>query len=268
MSFLVRKKKAERPVPDEEPEVVEADSDIELTVEDTSAETEAVDESSQPSGDDGPSTDERVPEPKEKEEVAELNVEPDAESENQVRNDSLRNLQLAGNGLNDDFVESMLRIFGESSALEELNLFGNRMTDRSIDCIVQKLSELKKLRYLWLGHNLFSTMGARALVEGMRNNFVLEELNIRSLESDAELETIQNELDYYARLNRGGRRIFASDVSRIPMSLWPLILARANRIHSALENYSHVADSIFCLLHGPALLDNHALVQSAQRGVL
>jgi hypothetical protein len=263
MSYLVRKKKTERSTAEQEAEEEEPEPEMENTEDASEQEEEVVEESAQQSEDDESKIDE--PEPEEKEEES----EPEPEPEKHVHNDSLKNLQLAGNGLSDDFVESMLRIFGENSALEELNLFGNRLTDHGVYGVIQKLPELKNLRSLWLGHNSCSTMGARALVEAMRDNFVLEELNIRSLLVDAELEKIQNELDYYARLNRGGRRIFASDVSKMPMSVWPLILERANRIHwggstsNALENDSHAADAIFCLLHGPALLDNHNLAQPA-----
>jgi hypothetical protein len=267
MSFLVRKKKAATPTVEPKAEV-EPEPEKEETEDVSEQKEEVVEESAQQSEDDKSKTDE--PEPEDKE--IEKEPEPEPEPEKSVHNNTLKNLQLAGNGLRDEFVESMLRIFGENSALEELNLFGNRMTDRGVYGIIQKLPQLKNLRCLSLGHNAFSTMCARALVEAMRNNYVLEELNIRSLGIDIELDKIQSELDYYARLNRGGRRIFASDVTKMPMSVWPLILERANRIHlggrtsNALENDSHAADAIFCLLHGPALLDNHDLTQPVYRG--
>lgn len=187
--------------------------------------------------------------------------EPEPESENNAQNTSLKNLQLAANGLSDGFVESTLKIFGKGSALEELNLFGNRMTDLSMYRIIARLPDLKQLKSLWIGHNNFTIAGYNALLLAMQRNFVLEELSIITLNTDAEFEKIQNKIDHFTRLNRGGRRIFGSDVSKLPKSIWPLILERASRIkwddadEDDPKDVSYSADAIFCLLQGPALLD-------------
>ncbi|KAL3931360.1 MAG: hypothetical protein SGBAC_011344 [Bacillariaceae sp.] len=187
--------------------------------------------------------------------------EPKPESENIAQNTSLKNLQLAANGLSDGFVESTLKMFGKGSALEELNLFGNRMTDLSMHRIITRLPDLKQLKSLWVGHNNFTIAGYNALLLAMQRNFVLEELSITTLNTDAQFETIQYKIDYFTRLNRGGRRIFGSDVSKLPKSIWPLILERASRIkwddanEDDPKGVSYSADAIFCLLQGPALLD-------------
>eukprot|EP00980_Cylindrotheca_fusiformis_P006166 scaffold1319_cov126-Cylindrotheca_fusiformis.AAC.55 len=271
MSYLVRKKKSETPVVEEEP-VVQNEPETHETTEDKSEQEEVVaDDNPNPSNVDEADTDEakideKDSKPEKQEETPEHKVESEPEPEHRIHNNSLKTLQLAGNGLNDSFVDSTLRIFGQNSSLEELNLFGNRVTDRGVLGIVQKLRELRHLRSLWLGHNVFTAVGARAILEAMRTNFAVEELNVSSLQSDDTMQKIQDEIDYYGRLNRDGRRIFASDVSEVPMSLWSLILERANRIHAVgsstdeQENRSQAADAIFCLLHGPALLDNHALL--------
>lgn len=186
---------------------------------------------------------------------------PEAEAGNQARNTSLKNLQLAANGLNDGFVESTLNIFGKDSALQELNLFGNRMTDLSIYRIISKLPVLKKLKSLWIGHNNFTAEGYNALLLAMQSNYVIEELSIITINTEPEVQEIQNKIDYFTGLNRGGRRIFASDVSDLPKSIWPLILERANRIEwddgdeNVSKSISYSADAIFCLLQGPALLE-------------
>jgi hypothetical protein len=98
----------------------------------------------------------------------------------------------------------------------------------------------------------------------MRSNFILEDVNIRNLDTNPAWDILQKELDHYARLNRGGRRIFSSDLSRVPLSLWPVVLERANRIYwgGATNNTSsetvksHAVDAIFCLLRGPVLFAN------------
>lgn len=133
--------------------------------------------------------------------------------------------------------------------------------------ILAKLPELTQLKSLWLGHNCFSPLAAKCLVEALRTNFILEDINIRTLDNDPSWDTLQQDLDHYARLNRGGRRIFSSGMTNVPLGLWPLILERANRIYwggttSNASNEtvkSHAADSIFSLLHGPALFANPCL---------
>ena len=161
--------------------------------------------------------------------------------------------------LNDDYVESLLGIFGTSSALSELNLFGNRINDSGLRTIIRKLPQLKSLKSLWLGHNSFSPSAAIDLVDAVKHNFTLEEVNIRSMHSDSNWDKIQRDLDHYARLNRSGRRLISADKTSVPLSLWPFVLERANRIwgsktNGARWNQSYAADSIYCLLHGPALL--------------
>jgi hypothetical protein len=122
------------------------------------------------------------------------------------------------------------------------------------------------LKTLWLGHNPFSAEAARALIPLMESNFTLQDVNIRSFDNPA-LEEIQSELEYYCRLNRGGRRIFAKDKTTVPLSLWPLVMERAHTIHwggvtsnTLTDVHSHAADAIYCLLHGPAIFENPSIV--------
>ena len=163
----------------------------------------------------------------------------------------------------DVFIESLLSIFGKSSSLEELNLFGNRINDAGLQTIIRKLPHLCCLKSLWLGHNSFSPSAAVNLVVAVKHNFVLEDVNIRSMFTESIWDLIQRDLDYYARLNRCGRHLVRStDKDSVPLSLWPLVLERANKIYwgtttgSAVGDPSHAADSIYCFLHGPAIFEN------------
>jgi hypothetical protein len=188
--------------------------------------------------------------------------EEEKEEEQNVINTSLKVLQLAGNNLNDSYVASLLGIFGERSTLEELNLFGNRITDSGVQMILHKLPSLKRLNCLWLGQNPFGLGAATDLVQAVREaNFSLEEVTIRTMDDDPKNE-MQVQLDFYAMLNRGGRKVFAADPA-IPLPLWPVVLERANQIYLRgnilTKNYSNAADCIFCLLHGPVLFDNPEL---------
>jgi hypothetical protein len=107
-------------------------------------------------------------------------------------------------------------------------------------------------------------------------------------QADPDLQTLQDRLDYYGRLNRTGRRIMTSfagcgvgknkpsivdsvhddgtnvfptsdndtiehEKKDVPLGLWALIFDRANR----RETISEAADIIYYLLHyGPVVLEN------------
>ena len=260
MSYLVRKKKTEILTMEEEEQEESANritnesltNDLEQEEDASNNEAIGTDENIMSKEDE--SSEEETSEVEEHEEEEE-----EEESANGIKNESLKVLHLAGNGISDSFIESMLNILGEKSALEELNLFGNQITDRGILSIIKKLPELTKIRLLYLGQNRFSLMASYGLLEAMRTNYLLEGLHIRSFNDDPESKIIQEQIDYYALLNKGGRRIFASDLSKVPRSLWPLILERANLMYPGTRpdntsvNASHAADVIFCLLHGPVL---------------
>jgi len=268
MSYLVRKKKEVQPevvlqeASDEPDEQLAQTQEVATLVDSTQRNKEEDDDGTQ----DPPTVEAKVGNASEEKSTHVENAsysepEPESEPENHVHNSSLKSLQLAANGLNDGFVKSTLNIFGKDSALEELNLFGNRMTDLSMHRLIAKLPDLKKLKSLWIGHNNFTAEGYNALLLAMQSNFILEELSIITINTEPEVEQIQDKIDHYTRLNRGGRRVFASDISQLSMSIWPLILERANRIkwddvdENNSKGISYCADAIFCLLQGPALLD-------------
>lgn len=185
--------------------------------------------------------------------------EPEADDPNQVRNTTLRSFQLAGNALDDAFLSSLLRIFGRDSALEELNLLGNRITDRGISALSQALPKMKHLKILWLGLNRFGPWGASKLVESIERNFTLQSVNIRSF--DNPFDDYQERIDYFTNLNKYGRQILgnASTKGAIPLSLWPLVMQRANRLD--VDEGDHAGnpfapDLLYFLLHGPVLFEN------------
>lgn len=275
MSYLIRKKKQPEPLPAEEQE--------KNTEEESKSDDQHVDESGVNADDskeevDGPQTSRQDEEdPSHTDSLNEQNNSPESEvhevtddaDSQKVRNTTLKNFQLAGNYLSDSFVESLLGIFGTGSALEELNLFGNRISDYGLRLILQKVPKLNRLKTLWLGHNLFSSNCAKEFIPLMKSNYTLQEVSIRCFD-DNEMESIQSTIDYYCRLNRGGRRIFASDKGIVPLALWPLIMARAHDVFwgastSNVSNdasTSHSADVIYCLLHGPALFENPNVILS------
>jgi hypothetical protein len=277
LSYLVRKKKSETTntkLEAEQKEESEEQDDTEEQEEVKTGEGKDEDEEKEqetPDEDTSP-----------KEDGDQKNKEPeqdDSKDGEKVINTSLKVLQLAGNGLSDAYVQSLMGIFGCGSSLEELNLFGNRVTDFGIRMIIQKLPQLRCLKSLWLGHNSFSPVAGGELLQAIKTNFNLEDINIRTLDDSSSLwDELQSELDYYARLNRGGRRIFSSTNDRessVPLSLWPLVIERANRIYwggctnnTIDASSSHAVDTIFCLIHGPALFENPSLRRKTQEDLM
>lgn len=149
--------------------------------------------------------------------------------EKRVTNSTLEILRLGGNGLGDDFVESMLNIFvrpgtncnnDPMSQLQELNLFGNRLTNRGLRLILKKSKYLPNLRLLHMQHN----MALRPLdmkdeiLEFSLMNYTFHELSIYNplmaitagMQLNPSIQVLQATLDYYGRLNRTGRRIMGS----------------------------------------------------------
>jgi hypothetical protein len=272
LSYLIRKKKeAKPPSPPPEPEEEEKEEEKEKEPDETKKEAgDAADETKDEDGEE--SKEEATPaSTSTTTSTSGKDQEVDDPDTQRVHNTSLKILQLAGNGLNDNFILSLLGIFGETSALQELNLFGNRISDRGVKMIVTKLSKLKRLRNLWLGHNPFSSFASMELVEAMRTNFVLEEVTIRTMDNDPGKDALQDTLDYYARLNRGGRKIFSAHEDTVPLALWPWVLERTSRIYwggstgNVLDeqDMAHSADSIYCLLRGPVLFSNPYLPSMA-----
>lgn len=266
MSYLLRKRTQPEPQA-VEPAIVEEES------KDEEQQAEEVDKSNEESNPDDKNMDNTAEDSNQgNEDSSDGPVEgqqqqttPDDEVDNsdntqKVRNMTLKSFQLAGNFLSDAFLDGLLGIFGEGSALEELNLFGNRISDFGLRLILKKIPTLKCLKTLWLGQNMFSCNAAKEFIPLMKSNYTLQDVNIRSFD-DYGMESIQTTIEYYCRLNRGGRRIFAKDKGTIPLGLWPLILERTRHVFwgggtSNTMSDSHAADVVYCLLHGPALFEN------------
>ena len=152
------------------------------------------------------------------------NDEDDEEQDEQkVTNSTLEVLKLGGNGLGDEYVESLLNIFVNKtkiSNLQELNLFGNRLTNRGLKMILKKCKYLPNLQLLQLQHNVFLRPLAMKddIMKFITTNYALHEFSIyNSLmtvaagrQPDPGLQSLQDRFDYYGRLNRTGRRIMTS----------------------------------------------------------
>jgi hypothetical protein len=297
LSFLLRqtKQQLEQEQEEEQKEEEQHEAKEEDHEDDQDTETEnVVDDAKQASNEDKDDDSDKYEEEKEykKEDDGdddndEVDAEEEEETATQVCNTSLRVLWLAGNGVGDGFLESVMNIFGKESRLEELSLFGNRLSSQGIQRLIlkQKLSQLKCLKHLFLGDNTtLNPLDIKDdLVAALQKSYSLEKIMIKNLiETNPDTMALQDLLDHYCRLNVSGRRIMAcfeennSDggaTMSVPLGLWPLILERANRMYQRKGNGdngksdeaskqcpSYAADTIYCLLHGPVLYENPNLI--------
>ncbi|KAG7370990.1 leucine rich repeat LRR-containing protein [Nitzschia inconspicua] len=287
LSFLVRPTKEQREREEQKEEEKEETQDEEDNDEKNEfSETDGVDDDAKPPAKDDDKESEIEPDEAivDDEDNDDDENDLEEEAETQVRNTSLRFLWLAGNGVGDDYLESVMNVFGKGSQLETLSLFGNRLSSQGIKRnLLKKLPHLKNMKKLFLGNNTyFKPVHLRdELIEALEKNYSLEEVMIKDLmETDPDTIALQDLLTYYCRLNKSGRRIMACFVGgnkenapSVPLGLWPVLFERANRMHHQkvdLEDWvdqvsnekisSYAADAIYSLLHGPVLYENHDLV--------
>lgn len=286
MSFLVRPTKEQREQRQQQEEQKQEEEKEEEKVEEVQAVNDKTGDS-----DEVKAEEDAKPAARNDEEMEDNNEEPkhedadgenDAEEETQVRNTSLRLLWLAGNFVGDEYLDSVMNVFGKESQLETLSLFGNRISSQGVQRLVlRKLPRLKNMKKLYLGNNArFDPLHIKGdLIDAARSNFSLEELIVKDLmETNPDVSDLQDLLTHYCRMNLSGRRIMAcfeennskENTKTVPLGLWPLILERANRMHqeesedvdqeTIQKPSSYAADAIFCLLHGPVLYENSNLV--------
>jgi Ran GTPase-activating protein (RanGAP) involved in mRNA processing and transport len=265
LSFLVRQKKKR----EEDTKVEEEEEESKKDENDDEEEAKKKDTTDDDDGDDTKKDDDGDKQDKKKKKDDEKDNDDqdddqDDEGEIEVQNTSLQTLLLAGNGVSDAFLESVMGIFGKESQLQELNLFGNRLSSKGISkYVLKRLQYLQKLERLWIGHNTnFDPLEIQdELLHGVRRNYSLQEISIKGWtdQSSPELIKLQGLLDHYTKLNCSGRRIMVCFDERdtnttsfsahnVPLGLWPLILERSHRMYPG--------DGIFCLLHGPVLFEN------------
>ena len=165
--------------------------------------------------------------------------------------DRLATLNFAGNKLNDADLQMLVSLLfhpeGQqcSSPIQHLDLSQNQFTDQGIQCLT---GAIKSYRFdapgncgrIWRSLNI---SGNRALTEkasqqlaaAMKINVVLEELLFdchhegNNHEASSVASSSINAIQFYVLLNKGGRKVLDQRYPAIPLSLWPLLLARVNQ---------------------------------------
>ena len=168
------------------------------------------------------------------------------------RNKSMRFLDLSRNELSHAELACLASALSENSALQELRLVDCNISDRGAKLLAHYLPGMTGLRKLWLYGNPFKAEGAKALLEALRTNVHLEEMLIPR-GKNKQMDQIQQEMEYYLILNRGGRCLmYDKDVN---LALWPRVLERTSELswdYSSNKNDTAHLTALYHLLQGPA----------------
>lgn len=111
------------------------------------------------------------------------------------RNETLRLLQLDGNGLQDDAAVLLGEVLEVNTAITSLDLDSNSIGDQGISRVAQALRKNSRLQELQLQCNQVSSSGGAALGKALKVNATLRELSLHGNPlSDAGAEAIANAL--------------------------------------------------------------------------
>jgi hypothetical protein len=173
-----------------------------------------------------------------------------------IQNKTLKRLVLAGNKLVDDDMDHLAMLLRRLSCLEELDLDSNRVTSNGLQ-IFAKHNISSRLRVLRLSMNPLSTDTSSALVKILQ---VHPELHVVISNDFWRWTKQETSIRHLMDINRAGR-VLLNDNKAIPLSVWPLVLARLNACwgRPGGENGMY-----YLLRRGPVLLER-STTNSAQR---
>jgi Ran GTPase-activating protein (RanGAP) involved in mRNA processing and transport len=147
-----------------------------------------------------------------------------------------------------------------NTSLTTLDLSHNKLGVDTIDKLAEALRHNTHLRTLYLqGNDGFRTIaGAKALVAAIQESSGLDRVET-SRPDPPWSDLYDRELQWYTHLNWGGRRLLQDQDARVPLGLWPLLLARVNQ-NQQQKYHAHdqrnVPSVLFYLLNrGPVLFE-------------
>jgi Leucine Rich repeat len=156
-------------------------------------------------------------------------------------NKSLLSLVLSLNDMGDRGVAALARALSHNTTLTKLWMPSNNVGNLGLQAIAQYLPQWQGLQELNLG-DYFDTLAAQAILKALKHNFVLRQLYLESPGYDC--ERTDHEIDFYLRLNKGGRKPWLRPDQQMVPSLWPNALARTHAYESATGS----PDVLFYLL--------------------
>jgi Ran GTPase-activating protein (RanGAP) involved in mRNA processing and transport len=182
------------------------------------------------------------------------------------QNESLKTLALRECNLTDDDLRMVVDIFCSNTTLENVDLQFNHISPDGIKSMFAvNLPRMKGLKRILLRQRrgVVHEDVRDALLEGLKGNVQLERLDLFQW---------ANELEYLFNLNRAGRRILKERC--FPLELWPLILARTQRVMDATcavdkrakrmrkEAIRKAEVSYYLLRYGPLMMERCCLRKS------
>jgi Leucine Rich repeat len=152
----------------------------------------------------------------------------------QVLSDALRHngtleaLILSFNSIGDDGAQALGEALTVNTALTKLWFPSNDIGHQGLQAFGDCLPSMKALEELHVG-DFFDSMAVEGLLEGLKRNTRLVTLNMQSPISEISgASPVEEELDFYLRLNKSGRSILQSSPKH-SLALWPMAFEKANQ---------------------------------------
>jgi hypothetical protein len=180
-------------------------------------------------------------------------------------NKSLTRLNLSSNGLLDKDIDDLGQILA-TCQLEKLNLRRNEITHSGCVSLTQNIP--KSLKALDFSGNDFDKEEAACHTLKLFDEHpqLWDGGYVASWDLDDSKLPIHQKIQHFKDLNRCGSRVLLmARGGAIPLSVWPIVLARANRVlHYISDSKERTPNAIFHLLQGPALMQRRFDRDSSQ----
>jgi hypothetical protein len=169
----------------------------------------------------------------------------------------LERLDLANNDLSDEDLNlgSLVQILSTCPKLERLNLRDNEFTCDGLEVLASRPLPAA-LRYLVLTENNFDEEETPDhILTILQGNPRLGFVDYDIVEGE---ESSRQQIEHLMDLNESGNILLLDNCDIIPLSLWSLVLGRANILFHEFQPSERIqakrANVIFHLLQGPALM--------------
>ena len=177
-------------------------------------------------------------------------------------NTSLTELDVSGNKYSNPAVlKAFSRCLSHNTTLQTLDINDSEISEEGIKILGRSLPSFRGLKVLNITGSEYGEEALQCLADGLRHNRILQ--NIGSI-VDGKFGSLSHRsnatiIEHYLDLNRAGRRAMQND---IPLSLWPVLLARAGAMDMDGDDEDKEGATagrnetvLFSLLRGPALFE-------------
>jgi hypothetical protein len=153
-------------------------------------------------------------------------------------NQSLQRLTLSRNRLETEDIQELWNVLAtDNCTLKVLDLNNNALSTLSLSTLANVLPRFRGLQKLLLLNNEIlgseiDTTTIQALRRGLEINTSIQSIELRA----SVLDQVLPEWSYYCALNQAGRYLLHCPQEKVPLALWPLVLARVSRSGSQLQH--------------------------------